>query len=127
MRISVVNEQRGEGFSDTVSEASVCKYRSSGDKFYITYETEESKVMIKLEDGAMYLKRAGEYGSGIAYIPGERTAVDYRTPYGIIAMDVYTDLVEYELSESGGVIELSYTLGIGGDGLENRMKIKIER
>lgn len=127
LRINVINEQRGDAFVDTVSETAVCSYRGSGDKFYISYKTDGSRVMIRVENGRASVKRTGEFGSDMLYIPGEETEFSYRTPYGSIPMKVLTEFFEYDLSEDGGVIELGYVLRAGGDELNNRIKIKIER
>ncbi len=127
LRISVLNEQRAEGFSDTVRETSFCSFRRSGDKFYISYKAEGSRVMLKVERASISMKRTGEFGASILYIPGSETEFEYRTPYGSIPMSVFTKHLEYDLNEDGGVIEFGYIMNAGGDELTNMMRIIIER
>lgn len=125
--IAVANMQSGEGFSDTVEEFARCSYRYARGVFYISYSSGNSKVMLKFENGAAEIRRTGEFGSKMVYIPGRETKFDYKTPYGSIAMKLDTRSVEYSLDENGGTAKLEYLLYAGGDKLLNKMTIKIER
>ncbi len=126
-RISVVNRQSGTDLSDTIEETAECSYRCAEGRFYITYGSGGSKVMLRFADGTAELRRTGGFGSKMVYIPGRETEFDYRTPYGSIAMKIKTDCVRYSLDENGGIAELEYLLYAGGDKISNKMTIRIER
>ena len=124
--LHVINRQSGEAFSDTVEERAECTMRRSRGVVYISYETGGAKVMIKITDGAMEMRRLGDFGSVMKFVPGSVTEFEYRTPYVSIPMRVWTSELGFETVENGGSIELCYTLFAGGDKILNKMTIKME-
>lgn len=123
-RVTVTNRQTADGYSDTVTETGTGKYRESGDVCYLTYDTGAAKVYIKAARGTVTVKRMGESGSVMEYIPQRRTYFEYKTPYGAIAMSVYTEALE--IDAGNGRISISYSLDTGEDEMRNDIEIKWE-
>ena len=123
-RITVTNRQTADGSCDTVTETGIGKYRKSGDMHYLTYDTDGTKVFIKAAPDSVTVKRMGASGSEIRYVPRRRTYFEYKTPYGVIAMSVFTRSILTD--EKNGAVRIRYSLYTGDDEMENDVEIKWE-
>ena len=121
----VTNHQTIDGETDVISEQGTGSFRESDGKWYVMYKTGEVSVMLKIEGEKVHVKRSGEYGSDIDYIKGQKTSFSYKTPYGIMDMELYTKDINYTMSMFGGVVVLEYELFAGTGKIENKMEIKI--
>ncbi len=119
------NHQTIDGETDIISEQGTGSLRESDGKWYIKYKTDGISVMLKIDGETVHVKRSGEYGSDIDYIRGKKTAFLYKTPYGIMDMELYTKDIRYTMSIFGGVVVLEYDLYAGTGIIENKMEIKI--
>lgn len=121
------NHQTIDGEIDIIEETAEGTYRYSDGKYYIMYRKDGLSNMIKVDGNTVTVRRTGDVGSEIKYEIGKEYEFMYKTPYGGIAMSVFTRSITYELDENGGSISLKYILKTGGDKYINKMKIKIER
>lgn len=123
--VTVCNIQTIDNEPDKITESGEGSLRCKEGKYYLSYQTDSGKVLIKLENGRVNVRRLGDYSSEIEYAEGVRTKLSYNTPYGRMEMETDTKRVEYKLSDDGGFIRLEYDLYAGGR-IENKMEIKIE-
>lgn len=121
--ITVTNTQTVAGRTDTVTERGRGSCREKRGVCYITYQSGNSRVFIKAERGKVSVKRTGESGADMVYEAGKRTSFNYRTPYGDIAMSVFTEAID--ISAEG--ISFKYVLGSGADEIENCIEITVGR
>ena len=121
---TVTNRQTADGHTDTVTETGIGKHRKGGDMLYLTYDTGEAKVFIKASQDTVTVKRMGASGSEMRYVPGRRTYFEYKTPYGVIAMSVFTRSILTD--EKNGAVRICYSLYTGDDEMENDVEIKWE-
>lgn len=73
----------------------------------------ESKVALKLEsDGSIKMRRTGVLNSQLHFDMDRTTTTNYRTPAGIIVLDVITEQiqVEQDAETMSGAIHIVYTL-----------------
>lgn len=119
--VTVKNRQTNGTDTEYITETGAGSLRSSEDKHYIMYKTETATVMIKLEKNTANVKRTGDTKSEMNYVCGKTTQVLYNTPYGNMEMDLFTKSLKYTIDDSGGVINLRYSLC----GIENDMEIII--
>lgn len=126
-KINVINTQTIDGEKNSVIESAVCSYRRSNGKYYIAYQTSDSKCMIKLDDRGITVTRLGDSSAKMSYEPGKHRDFLYNTPYGTLKMTVFTKFISHTLHENGGTIHMDYVLDTNGDKLYNNMFIKIER
>lgn len=61
------------------------------------------------------MQRRGMVSSVLHFLPGERIASRYVTPYGEIPVAVDTHEVEIRAQENGGELRLSYDVYMGGE------------
>ena len=120
---------RQDGAASTELSASGGFYVKDG-AYYITYieveGAESTRVLIKVTDSGVTVRRMGECQTVISYIEGKKTELSYRTPYGTMDMAVKTEGIENGLSEKGGTLKLIYTLFAGGEGSEHELLLKIK-
>lgn len=124
-RILVTNHQIIDGDAEVVSETGTGSVRKHDGVWYIMYKPEGVSVMIKLNADTAHVKRTGDYGSDIDYIKGKKTQFSYKTPYGVMDMEIYTKDIKHSMSVFGGVVVLEYDLFVGSERIENKMEIKI--
>lgn len=121
----VTNRQIIDGEEELITENGNGSVREDRGVWYIKYHADNLTVMLKTDGKTANVKRTGEYGSDISYIKGERTSFSYRTPYGLIDMEVLTKDIRVSLCAFGGVVVLEYDLYAGSGKIENKMEIKI--
>ena len=131
--ISVVSVQKAGDMRDEGEFITRGTFYARGNKYYIFYnESEEMgmancSVMLIADKNTVTMRRNGEYELKLFYKEGESQNVIYYMPFGEINMSQTTHKVRCDLSDSGGVIKLFYTLCIGVDEQENELTIKVER
>lgn len=128
-RIIVRNKQTIDNATDTIEEIAYGSYHEKNGKHYIIYKTEndDDKIssMIKIDGEEVVIKRNGSINSVMTYKRGEKKRFLYDTPYGKIEMEIETHRIISDLSQTGGVIELIYTLYVQGEKYFNDMKITV--
>lgn len=124
-RMLVTNHQIIDGDEEIISETGTGSARESEGVWYIMYKTDAVSVMLKICGDTAHVKRTGDYGSDIDYIKGKKTQFSYRTPYGVMDMELYTKDIKCSMSAFGGAVTLEYDLYAGSGKIENKMEIKI--
>lgn len=128
-RITVVNKQTIDGETDLIEEKAYGGYIQKKDKIYIRYKTVseegESTTLITVENGFVTIKRGGVSGSVMVYKKGLKTELQYRTPYGIVPMELKTSKIVTAFNETGGTLRICYTISVGGDKYLNDITIRV--
>lgn len=119
--VDVVNRQVNNGDTDYIKETGEGSFRVKDETFYVKYKTDTATVMLKLSEKKVTVTRMAESRSDMEYILGKTTRFMYNTPYGAMEMELLTERIDYELSDSGGKIILQYDLC----GIENNMEITL--
>ncbi|MCC8159767.1 MAG: DUF1934 domain-containing protein [Oscillospiraceae bacterium] len=126
-RITVRNRQTIDNETDIIEETTYGSYYEKNGKRYIIYKTEDDETlsMIKADGSEILIKRKGSINSSMAYKAGTKKSFMYELPYGAMEMELETHRALYDLNESGGIIELVYTLTVQGEKYFNDMKITV--
>lgn len=131
MEIIITNIQKSGSEKQEFTQKASCRYMEKGGVYYILYsETEESlagdvKTKIKAEKNTVTITRTGGYINEMVYKENSENTFLYKMPYGAIEMTLKTHTVKINLDESGGSIELSYTLSYSGEKNQNSIIIQI--
>ena len=81
---------------------------------------------MKIEnDDLVTLTKNRKYQTKIILQRGKRHYSPYYTDYGLVTMSVYTHSIENNLSESGGEINVKYTISVNA-GVVNIMDITVK-
>ena len=131
--ITITSTQASNDGKETVEFTTDGTYYQKGDKFYIFYnESEEMEmancsVMIIVEKEKVTMRRKGDFELKLNYVAGESENVVYYMPFGEMNMTQTTHSVSTILEDDGGVINIDYTLIIGGGEQRNVIEIKVKR
>ena len=127
--IEVRNTQTIDGVRDVITERQTGSYYEKGGKKYIMYKSAEegavTSSVIIVEDGAVTIKRSGSVRSNMTLDARRRTTSPYYTPYGVLTIDVDTEIIVSDLDSSGGTLRLKYVLIIQGEKYYNDMIINV--
>jgi len=97
------------------------KLEQRNEKYYIRYHEPENPdetpadVTLKVDGETVTLMRSGEAHSHFVFSKGQRDVSKYITPYGSFIMSIMPKTVKILKSESGGEINLGYSLCINND------------
>ena len=131
--ITITSTQASNEGKENVEFTTDGTYYQRGDKFYIFYnESEEMdmancSVMIIAEKEKVTMRRKGDFELKLNYVAGESENVVYYMPFGEMNMTQTTHSVSTVLEDNGGVINIDYTLIIGGGEQRNVIEIKVDR
>ena len=97
----------------------------------ITYEESEltgmqgttTKITVD-RDGIITLNRSGTTNSCLVFEEGKKNLSYYDTDSGAFSVSVYANYLEADINESGGSIEIDYTLEVDG-GMVGQNEISI--
>ena len=107
-------------------------FYKKGGAYYITYIEEEtsgmgnSRVILKVTENSVIMRRMGEFSTVITYKNGMETEFDYNTPFGKMSIKIRTTKIDNGLFEKGGRLRICYTL-LTGDLSENVVSLLIEQ
>lgn len=129
--ITVTNKQTIDTHTDTIKETAYGSFYEKNGKQYILYKAEsegdKTSVIIKLDRDVVSIKRSGSVESLMEYRVGQKRSFQYKLPYGTIEMELETHRLVSNLSESGGRIELVYTLSTQGEKYFNNIEITVDK
>lgn len=104
---------------------------TAGDGMTLTF-TEESDGQsatsrLKITDGGVHLTKSGAINSDMRFAEGESFDTLYKVGPYAFDMTVKTKRIRCDLTENGGTLQLIYSMNIGGQEKNVRMKISAKR
>jgi len=132
--ITLVNNQSGGGETDRIEFVSGGNFYRKDGAFFITYKEHSemgmgnSRVLLKVEDRNITMRRMGEFQSVMKYELGKTTEFIYRMPYGEMNIKLKTEMIDNNLSQEGGRVDFSYILIMDSSEIHNdvRLDIRVE-
>lgn len=104
--------------TDTIEFSTDGRYGIKDGEYYLSYNEGEllegidevkTRIYIKNQNSVI-LQREGGINSRMNIEKGVRNSCFYSTPIGDIAIGVFGQVIDFQLNESGGNIELQYTI-----------------
>lgn len=125
-RIRVISRLTGtDGEAQEIKNARSGVLRPVEGGFALEYDDEQdgekAHIVLTMKPGRTArenrarMQRKGMVSSVLHFLPGEKTASRYVTPYGEIPVAVDTREVEIGARENGGELRLSYDVYMGGE------------
>mgnify|MGYP003558582145 CR=1 FL=1 len=103
--------------SDTIEFTTDGRFGIKDGEFFISYdegqmleESLEVKTSIFIKPDSVVLQRNGAIKSRMVIEKGVRNTCFYSTPHGNMVLGIYGDSVDYDLSEKGGSLKMSYNI-----------------
>lgn len=116
--IKICGVQGIDDQSDTIEFTTDGKFGVKDSEFFISYEEGQmfeekmdvkTKIFLK-KDNTVVLERKGSINSKMLIKEGERNTCLYNTPIGDLFISIFGKCVEHNLCETGGQINLEYTI-----------------
>lgn len=131
--VTVRGIQIGLESEDDIEVISPGKYYERNNKRYIRYEEQQEDMSgtvintIKIGPEGVEIVKKGLVGAQMVFREKEKINTCYETPYGIMMVTIYTNHVQYTVSEELIEVNLSYNIEMNGEALSDaRVYIKVE-
>lgn len=118
--IKIVGTQTVDGEKDTMELTTTGSLEPQENGWKLCYHETEATGMkgtittLNIEPNKLHLMRSGSHPSMLILEKNQRHHCNYHTPYGTIDLGTYTSELDCRLSEHGGEVRFSYTLGFNG-------------
>lgn len=87
------------------------------------YEEEAARVCLELKDGEVYFQREGDYSLSMHLVEGQTTEGQLSLAAFQGALTIMTKKIAYNISKSGLLLKVEYTLIFGEEKQEMRLRI----
>ncbi len=111
-----------EGEENVIELITQGKLYTKNGSYYLVYDETElsgmegSTTTLKIQEHKISMKRFGNNSSSLIFEKGQRHRAEYITAYGDMSLEVMTDKVDINISETGkGNIDLLYRLNLSKD------------
>ena len=135
--IKITGKQTVDGEQDVIQLETTGHYEEKDGVRYIYYteyvEEEdgdaERNTVVEIEsDSLVTIIRTGDYESRLMLELDSQHQCLYQTPFGNLMINVFTSLIDFDLSVDGGYINVAYSLNFNSDfGSENEFSIELKR
>ncbi len=118
--IRIKGTQTVDGEEDVVEMATVGTLERLADGWQLCYPESEATGMagartcLRIQKDRVHMERSGPHPSMLILEKNRRHHCNYNTPYGTIDLGTYASELECHLTETGGSLRFSYTLGFNG-------------
>lgn len=118
VEVTVIGRRTADGDTDVTELTLPGLMRQTADGYEVRYRQEEDgcriDTLMRMADGVMEVERRGDAKSLLRLQVGKRLESRYDTGYGSLPMAVDTHRLEWDLSETGGRIDMVYRMELGG-------------
>lgn len=115
-------QTNSEGEENVIELFTEGKLYTKNGSYYLVYDETEisgmegSTTTLKIQGKKVSMKRFGNNSSNLIFEMGQRHKAEYMTAYGDMTLEVITDRVDVDISESGkGKINLFYKINLAND------------
>ncbi len=122
IQIELIGSQLLKGDNEpqvTPVKADGTYYSRDGYEFVIYYENDEGREtrnLIKFKEGFAELIKKGEYTTHLLFEPGKDYTSNYRTPYGMLTVNVSTKTLEISHTSGSAIcIHITYDMALNGE------------
>ena len=118
--IKITGTQTADGEQDVIELTTSGTLERTEDGWILRYNETEATGMegtvtqLDIVPNRLNLMRSGTHPSMLILEKNRRHHCNYHTPYGTIDLGTYTSELEYDLTDRGGAVTFSYTLGFNG-------------
>jgi len=103
--------------------------------WYVVYDESEAtgmegtKTTMKVgDDGTVSLIRTSSHGLRLSFAAGSRHITRMETPYGDLDVEIYTSMVQTQISDAGGYIHLGYSIDFNNrERMNTRLDVEIKK
>lgn len=131
--VTVKSKQLVDEEEENIEMITPGKFYKKENAYYIVYDETEISGMegttttVKIGRDEVSLIRFGTTSTKLNFKKGIKDISLYRTPYGVMELEIEPSLVDVDIDDNGGEIMLMYLLDAGGQQITtNELYIKIQ-
>jgi uncharacterized beta-barrel protein YwiB (DUF1934 family) len=131
--VTINSRQIVNGEEETIELITAGRFYSKENGYYIVYEETEISGMqgttttVRISGDSVSIIRFGTTSSRLNFKKGVRDISLYKTPYGVMEIEVMASLLEIDVGDGGGSLKICYELSTGGQkSSANELLIKIQ-
>ncbi len=133
--LSVLGKQYVDGQADQIELKTMAAYVEKNGSRYITYKEYDAdhperhyRTTVKVSpNNIVTVIKGGSEHHNLTLEKGKRHKCEYITEFGTIFLGIYTDKVKVNLDDSGGELEVRYSIDIQSElASTNELFLKIE-
>lgn len=107
-----------------------------GEKYYAVYDETEisgmkgTKTTLKISPDRFSLIRMGTTNTKMEFEPGNQLMSLYNTPYGVIEIEIKTNILNVNVNDDGGDVVINYDMIIGNQNIQSTLltiNIKVQK
>lgn len=134
--ITLSGRQTIDGEQDSYELSTAGRYLKRDGRFYVSYEGSEitgyddSKTTLKIQPDHVSMIRFDQSGaaSQMVFEENKQYTGIYKTPFGNMSIDVYTNEMRVDVSDEGGEIELDYSICMNhSEPVRNNLRVYIRK
>lgn len=116
--ISLKGSRKDGGEQDEIELVTEGVYYTEGASHFVTYNETEvtglegTTTTLKIENNKVTMLRSGQNNSQLIFEKGQRHICSYETPFGAFAIGVISQMLDIDLTETGGVVSAEYQIEI---------------
>ncbi len=121
VKITVTGVQHMDGQTDKTEMTTVGTLTEDAGCFVLQYAEsaatglDNTVTTLRIQPQMVTMERTGAHAGLLVLECKRRHLCSYATPIGNVMLGVYTESVETRLTQSGGTVQVTYTLDIGGN------------
>lgn len=131
--VTVQGKQIGLEAEEDIEVISPGKFYERNNKLFIRYEEQQEDMSgtvintIKIGQEGVEIIKKGMVGAQMIFRENEKVNTCYETPYGMMMVAIYTEHVQYNISEELIEVNLTYKIDMDGEILTDAsVYIKVE-
>ena len=110
------------GENNDVDMTVAANIEKQDDKYIINYYDEDLyETIITVEGNAVTLDRQCEDEATIIFEKAVPYMIAYKTPFGLLDINMYTTMVDADVHNSAGKIEIEYVMDLMGKQMVNKL------
>lgn len=121
VKITVIGVQQIDGQTDKTEMTTVGTLTADGNGYVLRYAEsaatglENTVTTLRITPQTVTMERTGAHAGLLVLELKKRHVCSYGTPMGNVMLGVYTETLSERFSETGGTVDVSYTLDVGGN------------
>lgn len=134
VKITVIGVQEMDGQTDTTEMTTVGTLSEDVGGYVLRYAESaatgfnDTVTTLRIQPQIVTMERTGAHAGLLVLEHKKRHLCSYATPIGNVMLGVYTETVETQLTQTGGTVNVSYTLDIGGNMMSRqKLTVRVDR
>ena len=133
--ISVISEIVGEE-DNKIELLTLGSFYKKDEKYYVVYDETEisgmkgTKTTFKISPDKFSLIRMGTTNTKMEFEPNIESMSLYNTPYGVIEIEIKTNVLDINVNDNGGDVKINYDMTIGNEKIQStilKINIKVKK